>query len=125
MAPRAEPAYPGQSSASGDSHLCRRHHCDQGRGTRRCTRGVALPNINAFAERFVSTISRERLDHVLILNEPLLRHLVSEFVGIYNTARSNQGVNQERPERRSPEINGHVVALPAVNRLHHDYHRAA
>jgi transposase InsO family protein len=80
---------------------------------------------NGVAERFVATVRRELLDHVIVLNERHLRQLIGSFVTYYNQDRTHLGVGKDspcgRPVEQRPGAASNVVCLPRVRGLHHRY----
>src|SRR5512140_1319866 len=70
---------------------------------------VRSPRANSCAERFVGTLRRECLDHLLILGEPHLRAVLAEYSRHYNGHRPHQARSQ-RPSQREP---GHVIDVTA------------
>ena len=82
---------------------------------------------NGYAERFVATLRREVLDHVIVLGERHLLRLVRSHAAYYNEDRPHMALGRDAPVPRAVEAprSGHVVALPRVAGLHHRYARAA
>jgi putative transposase len=64
---------------------------------------VRAPRGNAFAERFVGTVRRECLDHLLIVNERHLRGVLTDWQTHYNDHRPHQG-RQQRAANDSASI---------------------
>ena len=87
------------------------------------------PKANAICERFLGSVRRECLDHILILGESHLYRVIKEYVEYFNQARPHQGMEQKIPERnlseRKDERKGKIIAFPVLNGLHHDYGYAA
>jgi transposase InsO family protein len=79
---------------------------------------------NGTAERFVGSVRRELLDHVIILHEDHLRRLLREYIDYYNAARVHTAIG-DAPEGRAteprPSIRAKVIGLPRVGGLHHRY----
>ena len=90
---------------------------------------VRAPKANAICERFIGSVRRECLDHVLIINERQLYRLVKEYVEYFNHARPHQGIESQIPQPRSVDnrgaSEGPMLTLPVLGGLHHDYRRAA
>ncbi len=83
------------------------------------------PNANVICERFIGTLRRDCLDHMLILNQQHLHAVTREFVEYYNAPRPHQGIGQAIPIPLSDQPDsGRIVALPVLGGLHHDYRRA-
>lgn len=79
---------------------------------------------NGTAERFVGTVRRELLDHVVVLNEDRLKPLLREYAEYYNTERVHTSID-DAPEGRvvetRPSDHARVIGLPRVGGLHHRY----
>lgn len=58
---------------------------------------VRAPQANAFAERFVGTMRRECLDHLLIFNEAHLRAVLADMAWLQQH-RPHQGRQQQAPD---------------------------
>ena len=80
---------------------------------------------NPMAERWIGSVRREMLDHVVILGEAHLRRLVRDYVAHYHCDRCHLSLGKEPPDGRLPSMrasrDAKVVALPRVGGLHHRY----
>ncbi len=86
------------------------------------------PRANAACERFLGSVRRECLDHLLVLGERHLARALRQYVAYYNRARPHQGLGHALPEP-TPETQGRgegaIRAVPVLGGLHHVYQRAA
>ena len=88
------------------------------------------PRQNATCERFLGSVRRACLDHVIVLGERQLRRVLHEYVAYCNTVRPHQRLGQGAPEERAtvtPRVatRGNVRAIPILGGLHHAYASAA
>ena len=81
---------------------------------------------NAYVERFIGSIRRECLDHVMVLNASGLQRVIAAYVAYYTRSRTHLSLGKDSPAPRPVmPAPGHIVAVPEVNGLHHRYDRAA
>jgi transposase InsO family protein len=77
-------------------------------------------------ERFLGSVRRECLDHILILNDQHARAVLGEYCRYFNEARPHQALRQVVPIGvPGGDRGGPVVGRPILNGLHHDYRWAA
>jgi transposase InsO family protein len=80
---------------------------------------------NGVAERWIGSVRRELLDHVVVLGERHLRRLLRDYVAYYHDDRTHLALGKATPTarlvERRPDGEAEVVALPRVGGLHHRY----
>ena len=98
----------------------------QGAGIEVLKTPLGAPRANAICERFIGSVRRECLDHMLIFNEAHLRRLLKGYTAYFNDERPHQGIGQRIPASLSaaapPSARTNVVAKPILGGLHHAYH---
>ena len=82
---------------------------------------------NAYVERVIGSIRRERIDHIVIFNERHLRRVLSSYVEYYQRSRTHLSLDNDCPDSRPimPRGIGKVIAISQVGGLHHRYERLA
>src|SRR4029078_8771291 len=95
-------------------------------GIREVVTAPRSPWQNAHVERFIGSVRRECLDHVIVLNAAGLQHLLKCYVEYYEGARRHLALEKDAPVSRAvaPPTAGSIIAVPQVGGLHNRYARA-
>jgi putative transposase len=90
---------------------------------------VQAPRANAFAERWIGTLRRECLDHILITGTRHLALVLREYVEHYNTHRPHRSLQQHPPAGRTASPNSdspiRLLRRDRLGGLIHEYLQVA
>jgi putative transposase len=78
---------------------------------------VRAPRANAIAERWIGTLRRKCLDHILITGPRHLAAVLQEYVEHYNTHRPHRSLHQHPPAGHTPPPSGATVRPLRRDRL--------
>jgi transposase InsO family protein len=78
---------------------------------------------NGYAERLIGSIRRECVDHIVVFGARHLRHVLLSYMDYYNQTRTHLALDKDAPLSRDVQTVGHVVSLPILGGLHHEYVR--
>jgi transposase InsO family protein len=78
---------------------------------------------NAYAERLIGSIRRECTDHIVVLGEQHLRHILLSYLNYYNTLRTHLSLGKDAPVPRAVQAAGMILPRPILGGLHHQYFR--
>ena len=78
---------------------------------------------NGHCERLIGSIRRECLDHIVIVGERHLRHVLLSYLDSYNGARTHLALSKDAPNSRPVQSVGAVHCTPILGGLHHQYTR--
>ncbi|HEV8639387.1 MAG TPA: integrase core domain-containing protein [Chloroflexota bacterium] len=85
---------------------------------------VRAPRANAVCERFLGSVRRECLDHIIV-NEAHLRAVLTEYVRYDNAERPHRALGLDTPIQRTRSATGPIRASAVLGGRHHIYQRAA
>jgi hypothetical protein len=78
---------------------------------------------NGTGERWIGSVRREILDHVVILSERQLLRLLREYIVYHHDDRPHLGLGKETPSIRAvmskPSETARIESLPRLGGLHH------
>ena len=84
---------------------------------------------NGIAERWVGSVRRDLLDHVIVLHQRHLRRLLKDYIRYYREDRTHLGLGKDTPDGRvaasQPPRGNKIISLPRLGGLHHRYAAAA
>jgi putative transposase len=88
------------------------------------------PRANAISERFLLSVRRECLDHLLIFQEKQLHRVLQAYVQYFNRDRPHQGIKQQIPAQYGELVPtdhdaGKILSFPVLGGLYHAYRRSA
>src|SRR5882724_1713207 len=94
-------------------------------GIREVLTAPRFPWQNPYAERFIGSLRRECLDHIIVINESSLRRILKAYFEYYEHSRTHLALEKDAPAFRAIQLSyqGEVVELPQVGGLHHRYER--
>jgi putative transposase len=88
---------------------------------------VRAPRANAFAERWVGTVRRECLDHILVFGRRHLQGVLVTYTEHYNRARPHRSLDLHPPDRTASESSAsrQIRRRDILGGLIHEYERNA
>ena len=78
---------------------------------------------NGYAERLIGSIRRECVDHIIVVGERHLRHVLLSYMEYDNELRTHLSLDEDAPVPRANGTDGHILCRPVPGGLHHQYVR--
>ena len=103
-------------------------HTFESHGTKVRTTSIGVPNMNTYIERFIGSLQRECLDHLVLFSKRQLQYAVTEYLEFYNTQRPHQGIDNEIPKPKKEFTNtssGKVICHKRLGGLLNSFERVA
>ena len=71
-----------------------------------------LRRLNGYFEQLIGSIRRECVDHIIVLGDRHLRHVLLSYMQYYNVARTHLYLEKDAPVSRAVGTVGHILCCP-------------